>query len=130
MNDLDFSFEASPWEAFLMTKGMGETISAVTLLSLMEGQDEQQLEDALQAMETGCMILDISGLPKVGGTGEAGGQNTGHQQHAERSCPCTETDNAQSAKAEGTDQDTCNQICRNGRQLQRLERTGHQQTDE
>ena len=71
MNDLDFSFEASPWEAFLMTKGMGETISAVTLLSLMEGQDEQQLEDALQDLETGCMFLDISGLPKVGGTGEA-----------------------------------------------------------
>ena len=71
MNDLEFSFEASPWEAFLMTKGMGETISAVTLLSMMEGQDEQQLEDALQDMETGCMFLDISGLPKVGGAGEA-----------------------------------------------------------
>ena len=71
MNDLDFSFEASPWEAFLMTKGMGETISAVTLLSLMEGQDEQQLEDAMQDLETGCMFLDISGLPKVGGAGEA-----------------------------------------------------------
>ena len=71
MNDLDFSFEASPWEAFLMTKGMGETISAVTLLSLMEGQEEQQLEDAMQDLETGCMFLDISGLPKVGGAGEA-----------------------------------------------------------
>lgn len=71
MSDLDFSFEASPWEAFLMTKGMGDTISAVTLLSLLEGEDEQQLEDALQDLETGCMILDISGLPKPGGTGEA-----------------------------------------------------------
>ena len=71
MNNLDFSFEQSPWEAFLMTKGMGETIPAVTLLSMMEGEDEQQLEDALQAMETGCMVLDISGLPKVGGSGEA-----------------------------------------------------------
>ena len=71
MSDLDFSFEESPWEAFLMTKGMGDTISAVTLLSLLEGEDEQQLEDALQDLETGCMILDISGLPKPGGTGEA-----------------------------------------------------------
>ena len=71
MNRLDVSFEASPWEAFLMTKGMGETVSAVTLLSLLEGEDEQQLEDALQDLETGCMILDISGLPKLGGTGEA-----------------------------------------------------------
>ena len=71
MNDLDFSFEQTPWEAYLMTKGMGETVSAVTLLSMMEGEDEQQLEDALMSMETGCMILDISGLPKAGGTGEA-----------------------------------------------------------
>ena len=71
MNDLEFSFEQSPWEAFLMTKGMGETVSAVTLLSLLEGEDEQQLEDALLDLETGCMNLDIAGLPKVGGSGEA-----------------------------------------------------------
>ena len=71
MNDLDFSFEQSPWEAFLMTKGMGDTISAVTMLSLLEGEDEQQVEDALQDLETGCMNLDITGLPRVGGTGEA-----------------------------------------------------------
>ena len=71
MNNLEFSFEQTPWEAFLMTKGMGETVSAVTVLSLLEGAQEQQVEDALQDLETGCMILDISGLPRVGGTGEA-----------------------------------------------------------
>lgn len=71
MNDLDFSFEQTPWEAFLMTKGMGQSISAVTMLSLLEGEDEQHLEDALQDLETACMYLDISGLPKVGGIGEA-----------------------------------------------------------
>ena len=71
MNNLDISFEPTPWERFLMTKGMGETVSAVTLLSMMEGEDEQQLEDALQDLETGCMILDISGLPKAGAAGEA-----------------------------------------------------------
>lgn len=71
MNDLAFSFEQSPWEAFLMTKGMGDTISAVTLLSMLEGQEEQQVEDALLDMETACMNLDISDLPKAGGNGEA-----------------------------------------------------------
>lgn len=71
MNDLTFSFEASPWETFLLTKGMGQTVSAVTMLSLLEGADELQVEDALQDLETGCMHLDISGLPRVGGTGEA-----------------------------------------------------------
>jgi len=71
MNDFDFSFEQSPWEAFLMTKGMGDTISAATLLSMLEGEDEQAVEDALQDLETGCMILDISDLPRAGGNGEA-----------------------------------------------------------
>ena len=71
MNDLDFSFEQSPWEVFLRTKGMGDTISAVTLLSMLEGEEEQALEDALADVETGCMILDISGLPKTAGVGEA-----------------------------------------------------------
>ena len=71
MNDFEFSFEQSPWETFLRTKGMGDVISAVTLLSLLEGEDEQQLEDALQDLETGCMVLDVADLPKVGGTGEA-----------------------------------------------------------
>ena len=71
MNELEFTFEQSPWEHYRMTKGMGDTVSAVTLLSLLEGADEQQAEDALNDLETGCMHLDISGLPKVGGTGEA-----------------------------------------------------------
>ena len=71
MNNLDFSFEQSPWEAFLMTKGMGDTISATGMLSMLEGEDEQQLEDALNDLETGCMILDISGLPRLGASGEA-----------------------------------------------------------
>ena len=71
MNDLEFTFEQSPWEAFLMTKGMGDTVSAVTLLSLLEGADEQQAEEALNALETGCMNLDISGLPRGSAGGEA-----------------------------------------------------------
>ena len=71
MNDFTFSFETSPWEAFLLTKGMGQTVSAVTMLSLLEGADELQVEDALQDLETGCMHLDITGLPRTAGTGEA-----------------------------------------------------------
>ena len=71
MNDLDFTFEQTPWEAFLMTKGMGDTVPAVTVLSLLEEAEEQQVEDALNDLETGSMILDISGLPKSIGTGEA-----------------------------------------------------------
>ena len=71
MNNLEITFEQTPWEEFLLTKGMGDTVSAVTVLSLLEEADEQQLEDALEDLETGSMILDISGLPKVGAAGEA-----------------------------------------------------------
>lgn len=71
MNNLDFSFEQSPWEAFLMTKGIGDRISAAHLLTLLEGEEEQYVENALEDLETGCMILDISDLPRPGGIGEA-----------------------------------------------------------
>ena len=71
MNNLDITFEQSPWEAFLLSRGMGQTVSAVTVLSLLESADEQQVEDALNDLETASMILDISGLPRVGAAGEA-----------------------------------------------------------
>lgn len=71
MNDLEFTFEQSPWEAFIRTKGMGDTISAANLLAMLEGEDEQVVEDALSDLETGCMILDISDLPRPGAIGEA-----------------------------------------------------------
>lgn len=71
MNDLDVTFEQSPWEAFLMTKQMGDTVSAANLLTMLEAEEEQAVEDALQDLETGCMVLDISGLPRTAGTGEA-----------------------------------------------------------
>ncbi|MBQ8835386.1 MAG: hypothetical protein IJ001_10780 [Oscillospiraceae bacterium] len=71
MNSLDFSFEISPWEAFLRTKQSGDTVSAADLLTMLEGEEEQFVEDALNDLEIGCMVLDISDLPKAGGTGEA-----------------------------------------------------------
>ena len=70
MNDLDFSFEQSPWEAFLMTKQMGDTISAAQMLALLEEEGDQAVEDALQDLETACMDLDISDLPRMGAYGE------------------------------------------------------------
>ncbi len=71
MNDLEFSFEPSPWERFLQSKQMGDIISAVQILTLLEGEEEQAVEDALADLETACMGLDITGLPKPGGVGES-----------------------------------------------------------
>ena len=71
MMELDFSFEASPWEAYLQTKQAGDVVSAAHLLTMLEGEDEQFVEDALSDLETACMVLDISELPKGPGSGEA-----------------------------------------------------------
>lgn len=70
MNELDITFDQSPWEAFLLGKTMGDTISAAQLLTLLEGEEEQEVEDALEALETACMVLDVSKLPAPTG-GEA-----------------------------------------------------------
>ena len=70
MNELDITFDQSPWERFLLGKTMGDTISAAQLLTLLEGEEEQAVEEALEAMETACMILDVDQLPTPAG-GEA-----------------------------------------------------------
>lgn len=69
MNDLVFSFEESPWEKYLDTAA--DNVSAVTLLTLLEGEEEAVFEEALQELEDRGIGLDISGLPKPAGLGEA-----------------------------------------------------------
>lgn len=71
MNTLDFSFDQSPWDVTLDTLRPGDAIDAVNFLTMMEGESEEAVEDALQDMEDAAMVLDISGLPKPAGTGEA-----------------------------------------------------------
>jgi RNA polymerase sigma factor, sigma-70 family len=71
MNDLDFFFEDSPWEAFLRTKRAGDTVSAANLLTMLEEENEQVVEDALQALEDGGLNLDVFDLPKTSGSGAA-----------------------------------------------------------
>ena len=71
MNDLEYSFEPDPWEVFRMSLTMGDTVSASQILTLLEGEEAQALEDALQELETACVQLDISDLPKSSGTGDA-----------------------------------------------------------
>lgn len=71
MNKLEFSFEASPWQEWLRTKQMGDSVSAAQLLTLLEEESEEAVEDALQEIEMACMVLDISDLPKNIISGEA-----------------------------------------------------------
>lgn len=69
MHDLEFAFDISPWEGYRRGLQMGDVVSAARVLALAEG--EQELEEALQDLETGAMVLDISDLPRPGGIGEA-----------------------------------------------------------
>ena len=69
MNDLEFSFGAAPWEDYLDT--VTDSASAMTLLTLLEGEEESVFEDALQELENRRAELDISELTKPAGTGEA-----------------------------------------------------------
>ena len=71
MAKLDFTFDESPWEQYLFSRQMGDSVSAAQLLTLLEGEEEQAVEDALQRIEEACMTLDLTGLPKTGAAGEA-----------------------------------------------------------
>ena len=68
---IDFSFEETAWEKELQQLAPGSTISALRLLSLLEEESEEMVEEALLQLELRGIALDISELPKGCGTGEA-----------------------------------------------------------
>lgn len=67
----EFVFEPTGWELALEDLECGSTFSAVQFLTLMEGEDETAVEDALQLLQQKDILLDVTDLPKVGGVGEA-----------------------------------------------------------
>lgn len=68
---MDITFEPAPWELALEEIEDGGSLSAVRFLTLVEGEEEAEAEEALRTLEQRHILLDISQLPKVGGTGEA-----------------------------------------------------------
>ena len=68
MNDLTFEFERSAWELAFDKLRRGDTISAVRLLTLLEGEEET--EDALLELEEKGVALSVAELPKSYGSGE------------------------------------------------------------
>lgn len=66
---MDFTFEDSLWEQTLPT--LTDAIDAEKFLVLMEDEDESFLEDAFQQLTQRGIKLDVSGLPKLAGVGEA-----------------------------------------------------------
>ncbi len=65
MNDLDITFENSPWEQVLVQLSPGDCLSAAHFLTLLEGEEEQTVEDAVKALEERRITLDISDLPRL-----------------------------------------------------------------
>lgn len=66
---MDFTFEQKPWEMAL--ENTRDTISAAQFLTLLEGEDELEVEEAFQKLDAEKIFLDISGLPQSTGNGEA-----------------------------------------------------------
>ena len=64
MNDLDFTFDETPWDAMIRNLKSGEMLSAVRFLTVMEDETEDNIEDALAELQRLRVGLDISDLPK------------------------------------------------------------------
>ena len=71
MKDLEFSFDAAPWEAAFAQLSDGGQLCAAQLLTLLEGETEESVEEALLQLELRRITLDISALPKAPAAGEA-----------------------------------------------------------
>ena len=67
---MDFTFEESAWEESLSVLRKGSSLSAAQFLALMESESEEAVEDALQWLEDMDILLDISDLPAITGSGE------------------------------------------------------------
>lgn len=70
MNELDFTFEPSPWELAAEALRPGEHLSALRLLSLLEGEDQEALEQVFQVLEEKGIVPDVSTLPPDPGVGD------------------------------------------------------------
>ena len=66
----EFVFEATPWELALEELKIGDTMSAVQFLTLLEADSEEAVEDAFTDLADAHVTLDISELPRTLGAGE------------------------------------------------------------
>ncbi len=71
MTDLDFSFEETDWSRIFGALPRGGSLSAARFLTLLEGESEAQVEEALLYLESSGICLDILDLPKSAGNGQA-----------------------------------------------------------
>lgn len=71
MNMIDFSFEDSALDALIASVPDGGSISAVSLLTLLEDEDEDGVGEVLNLMSKRDIAIDLARLPRTGAVGEA-----------------------------------------------------------
>lgn len=69
MMDLDISFEESPWQQMLDRLGRGDTLSALSFLPLVSDLEEDDVQEALDALLEKGVSLSLEGLPESFGSG-------------------------------------------------------------
>lgn len=69
MNDWDFTFERPEWEVAVDALRPGDSLSALRLLALLEGEDEDAVEEAFRALEEKQISLDLANLRGNPGSG-------------------------------------------------------------
>lgn len=65
------TFEESAWDLRAARLKRGETLSAMQLLTLLEGETEETVEDAFRTIEQLHVTLDLTDFPRMGGSGDA-----------------------------------------------------------
>ncbi len=72
MMESEITFEPTDIKEAMESLRQGNTVSAVRLLTLLEDWDEQAVQEAVQWLEDAAVELDISDLPRIPATGQAG----------------------------------------------------------
>ena len=75
----DFVFEQAPWEAYLRSCKYGSVISGWNLISMLEDEEDNAVEDAFSILTVKKLQLDLSGLPQM-----SAGSNTAQRLQQER----------------------------------------------
>lgn len=75
----DFVFEQAPWEAYLRSCKNGSVISGWNLISMLEDEEDDAVEDAFSILTVKNLQLDLSGLHQM-----SAGSNTAQRLQQER----------------------------------------------
>ena len=63
MMEMEFDFGDAPWQRLLASRQPGEQLNAAQLLTFLEEETEEAVEDAFAAIEEKGLLLDITALP-------------------------------------------------------------------